>query len=471
MSLNFPISLTGKRASSLAFGNYSRTYDLNYNDYTTMGDVLDDVFHAEDAKFTLALWQKGTASSSEYDVGTFIAKYSPDENYKNFTLFGRSNNNTVRFRFDAATGGGNAVFNTSVTCFSPTQWNHIAVEYDGTQPLPANRVKIYVNGVEDTGLITVRAHTNDVPIKNTNTELTLGATKSFNRESFFHLDGSLADVRVYDDNIGASAIAGIAEGIHYSSSLVGWWLTDSDDLLDHSANSNNGINANNSTFQNSISPNKNYGQSGQSSRGFSDANNYGSVSIRKSGTFPISGPQTWAAWVRYQDVAGIRDLFGQWNGDNNNRSIGFVKGSDNKIYFQVSSSGNTAVNTPSTTSMYINDWIHVAGVYEPSTSIKIYINGSLENTNTTNIPASLYNTNTRICIGSRNGSQYLHDGQICDCRIYDAALDATTISNLWSGTDYTTNLIGHWLGNSNSLRDMVGDNHIGAYFSTDGPLV
>lgn len=65
----------------------------------------------------------------------------------------------------------------------------------------------------------------------------------------FELNGGsrIADVRLYDSVISSGDISSIYSGTHVSSGLIGWWLTDNDDVLDYSGNGNDGTN-NGSTY-------------------------------------------------------------------------------------------------------------------------------------------------------------------------------------------------------------------------------
>lgn len=54
--------------------------------------------------------------------------------------------------------------------------------------------------------------------------------------------GLIADVRTYNRVLSASEVADLTNGVHVASGLVGWWLTDSDDVLDHSGNGNHATN-------------------------------------------------------------------------------------------------------------------------------------------------------------------------------------------------------------------------------------
>lgn len=85
----------------------------------------------------------------------------------------------------------------------------------------------------------------------------------------------------------------------------------------------------------------------------------------------------------------------------------------------------------STSSIPTNEWIHVVGTYDGS-NVKIYINGSLENTKSyTQTPAT---TDQPLVIGrwygNFNGSYT--DGQIDQVRIYSKSLSSTEVTQLYN---------------------------------------
>ena len=62
------------------------------------------------------------------------------------------------------------------------------------------------------------------------------------------------------------------------------------------------------------------------------------------------------------------------------------RSSGNVVRFYVFGSSNVFVNT--SVSISDGNWHHLVFTYEPSTALKVYIDGSLDNSNTTSIPAS-----------------------------------------------------------------------------------
>ena len=72
-------------------------------------------------------------------------------------------------------------------------------------------------------------------------------------------------------------------------------------------------------------------------------------------------------------------------------------------------------------------WINLVGTWTPSTSIRMYRNGVLDNANTTSIPVSITNPSTIIEIGRRSSGSDYWNGNISQVSIYNRALTATEI--------------------------------------------
>ena len=98
----------------------------------------------------------------------------------------------------------------------------------------------------------------------------------------------------------------------------------------------------------------------------------------------------------------------------------------------------TTVN--STTDINDGNWHHVVAVYNPSTTMQIYIDGSLDGENTTSIPASIDNDPANFQIGRGGNGLYYMDGKISEVCIFNYALSASNITTLY-GND--TNGVGN----------------------------
>ena len=220
------------------FGNASRDFD-GTDDYLTMGDVLDETdggpLSGSSTQFTIAAWVKATTSDA---AGVIVGKFR-DSSGNRQILFYFLPSGVVRFGWWA----GSSVFQieeTTATPINASTWTHVAVEFDGTQADPDDCVTIYIDGASATLDATpITGGTPTSTIVNRNTALQIGAALNSGGTDTFRVDGLIADVRIYDALIGSTAIDGLSNGTDYQTNLVGWWLIDTDDLTDHSTNSNN----------------------------------------------------------------------------------------------------------------------------------------------------------------------------------------------------------------------------------------
>ena len=214
---------------------------------------------------------------------------------------------------------------------------------------------------------------------------------------------------------------------------------------------------------------------GNRSRSFNGVDDY--VTIPDNPSLP-TGAQTISAWVKTENVGDYADIVSHWD---NAGEAGFVilKLQDNQIAFYITNTGSTAANgarftqTGSGNTINVGSWYHVSCVFDPSTSMKIYINGILTSTNSNSIHSSIYDSGNDLFIGERAdiANRNWH-GNIADVRIYDTDLTATEISDLYNGTNITTNLVGHWLTDADNVLDAAGTNHgtnYGSKYSYDNP--
>lgn len=144
---------------------------------------------------------------------------------------------------------------------------------------------------------------------------------------------------------------------------------------------------------------------------------------------------TVSAWINADSLAA-NTIASSWGSLGNSDFAWLLFGGwwvDNKIDFLISSSGSDYTGVESNTTLSNDIWYHVVGTWE-STSMKMYINGKLDNTNTTSIPSSIYNNsfNTYIGADSDGGLRRFWQGQIDDVRIYNYALTAQQIKEIYN---------------------------------------
>ena len=166
--------------------------------------------------FTLAAWIKPSAVNL---AAQGILCAGDTGGSSKFTI--EVDNASIRLR---AQGTTNDIFSGGT--ITTTAWHHVVAEFKS-----ATSRELWVDG-SSVGTGTATSVT--LPTLNA---LEMG--RQIDSSPANKYDGLMADVRIYDTAIGASAVSNLYSGIHVAAGLTGWWLDDDNDILDN-AGSNNG---------------------------------------------------------------------------------------------------------------------------------------------------------------------------------------------------------------------------------------
>jgi len=120
------------------------------------------------------------------------------------------------------------------------------------------------------------------------------------------------------------------------------------------------------------------------------------VVVSDDASLDITGAITIKGWVKVQATPGSGQAHGfasKYKPSGNNRGYAVTVQEGREVRALISSDG-TSPNTKVVlgSALPLDEWKHVVVVFEPSTAIRIYIDGSLDTEDTTSIPASI-NTN------------------------------------------------------------------------------
>ena len=219
---------------------------------------------------------------------------------------------------------------------------------------------------------------------------------------------------------------------------------------------------------------------GSASRSFNGSSDY--IDLGNSTEFSFSDgvqdePFSLCAWIKCNDNGTFRVL-SKDNGTGSSREwlLSTDSGGNLNVYLI---SGGIFRGRAYTTPLPENEWLHVSATYDGSgganfrLGLKLYVNGvKVDNADfgAAGYVAMTPSTNNDVFIG-RYATTYA-DGKIADARIYDAELTASQVSDLYSGTDVQTNLIGHWLTDNDDVEDKAGTNdgtNFGSTYSYDNP--
>jgi len=171
-----------------------------------------------------------------------------------------------------------------------------------------------------------------------------------------------------------------------------------------------------------------------------------------------------------------------------------LKFNSTAVSFSARNTASEIYDVTGTTNLYDNNWHHVVGVRDANTNqLKIYVDGVLENTVSATYTAGFASPTTEINIGWRSStSAGFFDGIIDEVAIYDAALDAVSISQHYSNglqnqgycneiqpinvptnlsavlnPSDTTNVILSWLNNSDNELGFVIERKTGDSLSIE----
>ena len=156
----------------------------------------------------------------------------------------------------------------------------------------------------------------------------------------------------------------------------------------------------------------------------------GADRVKTDGIVPVGTSFSVSAWVRVDDIGALapyhRIVENSYQtsfflGDNAGDKYTFIVNANDNGLFQLAG----PAMDPST------NWVHVAGTYDSSnTTAKLYVNNVLEDTDTNTVAPEL--TFLNVSIGSSGSVGDCWDGDIDEVRIYDRALTAGEIDDLYN---------------------------------------
>jgi hypothetical protein len=135
---------------------------------------------------------------------------------------------------------------------------------------------------------------------------------------------------------------------------------------------------------------------------------------------------------KFQTSPG-RGIIGKyWTSGNNRSYLMWLNIGDDTIRFLVSTDGINNVVVTNTRTLVDNEWMWVAADWKPGVHLKLRVNGTVS-TNTTSIPATIYNSTARFEIGTYNQStSHRFDGMFSSM-----FLTASSLTGMW---DYDADL-------------------------------
>ena len=232
----------------------------------------------------------------------------------------------------------------------------------------------------------------------------------------------------------------------------------------------------------SIAYGASYGLNGRSVDLEVSSSQFLSITDASQSGLDITGDLSISVWANHESF-GWNAFVSKRSDTGNQRSYLFGQNSSVAIAVQLSSTGSDATNTNYTFdfSPTLGVWYHYVMVFTASSDPIVYVNGSLVVKNVDDTPpASLHDSTAPFRIGQGRDSDLIMDGMIDEVRIYNIALTADEVANLYSRNSQASpkrgsSLKGYWRLNNGSLildesgNDNTLTNNNSALFVTDVP--
>ena len=164
-----PLILPGNVGSATAATGFNVANSVRMNAADSAKMTIDFSGAGNQKKFTISCWVKRATITPDASQ-TILSNYADVNNFCNFTL-----NTSDKLSFVNRDGG---TFNTNIATTrlfrDPSSFYHVVLSVDTTQSTDTNRIKMYVNGVQETLF-----STSTYPDQNTDLKFNTTATTNF----------------------------------------------------------------------------------------------------------------------------------------------------------------------------------------------------------------------------------------------------------------------------------------------------
>ncbi|OHA41613.1 MAG: hypothetical protein A3G52_00710 [Candidatus Taylorbacteria bacterium RIFCSPLOWO2_12_FULL_43_20] len=377
------------------------------------------------APYTVSLWYK----PNKLGANQTVISLQGEGTYPKFVF--ASNNKLLMYISATKFLYSTKVYNSS----DLNKWNHAVFV------IPSSVVSgwnLYINGATSNGVSNDSGAYNDpstygsIGIE----EVILGSPGS----------GTIDDVRIYNRALSATEIKqlyntaspkyGVSQTVGQTTNcdsglscgLVGYWTFDGKDTdwttqktNDLSGSGNHGTLTNMST---TTSPT--YGKIGQGLK-FDGENDYINV---ESGLNITEYPFTLSAWANADTFSSSQSILQLV--DKSESGVYWTIGTISSGHFSMTARNTSPVTTPGIITPTAGVWYHVVGVFRSETDRELYVNGVSDATSAASVNFAA--TVDRVAIGyfgDLTPGNFL-GGKIDDVRIYNRALSATEIKQLYN---------------------------------------
>jgi len=427
---------------------------------TDTGDYVDLVPMYMNESFTMSFWANPSTSTS-YKV--LASNYGRETSSKGWSIYPLSSN---RWFFSSTDNNGVAdgVYSTN-DALKVDQWQHILItkRTDGT-------FDMYVDGVNVSGARQGDGNLIDMQVTNT---ISLGLDEQNN----WDFGGIIDEVSFYNCSMNATEIALMNSTPGYvgqcepgeTGSLISYYALNetSGTTATDSAGSNTGTLTNYPSDSTGTTPiyNSSCGTTGSGfdlggCYEFDGVDDYVEISADES-VFDFEGTDedfSVSAWIKRADTVSASIISSE---DASNDGWRMSLNTYDKLYCSVD-----LTDSYSNGDLDDNNWHFVTCVWNRDGNIETYIDG-IKNTDVeSSIVGNSMSTTHKITIGKEAyGSTYPFAGSIDQVQIFDRALSADEVLNLYNGTSNNSNYIGKYASDGD-FKSLVFYNETSTYWNT-----
>lgn len=375
---------------------------------------------------TLSAWiyPRTTGGASQAYILSKLSNTNPTSGW-NFVLSG---NRALSFTVDGSTDLNRVTSNFIVPL---NTWSHVALAWGG-DITDSSSVHIYLNGIEQSSSGTNGASR----VSDASSSMFIGNSSSQSRT----FDGPIDDVKVYNNvRTPAQIIADMNAGTPAPASApigtaLGYWKFNEGADNTCSGGTNDACNSGSegSTLDGA---NSNFASPPTSSSGWTQSGKYGralifdgsndQISLSNPTALRATGNITLSAWINLANNSAEHEIISRWGASN--FSYRLYTDSSGKLNMGVSGDGTTEIKATGATTLTTGSWYYVTGVYNPSTSITVYVNALQDGQTTASVPSSLNNPTSTAYIGRDSDSSYMQ-GTIDEVKFYAAVLTTSQIA-------------------------------------------
>jgi|GEM_PF-1440353 len=401
-------------------GASSIRLDASQNEYIEVSDHSD--LDATE-QLTIAFWAKPTSTGVDNNARAILSKRLGYNNNVSYSLFLPSSGGDLRIYLDDGSGAPNDI---QTTYTFQTEWQHVALVFDGTAS-SSERIKLYVNGA------LFNTYTHSVSqIRDLSGPLTIGALNPGYGVTY---DGWLDDIQIHRSALAPSTIADIfSAGAEVGPGPIAYYDFENGSALGEDASANGPI-YDGAVYGTSISQNGDAKVGASSVRMNGEHNDY-IIATDTHGQLDDTDELTIAFWAKPTSTGvdgNARAIVSKRAGYQRNVSYSMFLHSGGELRVRLDD-GDDVPHTIDTNYYFQTNWQHVALVFDgnaASTSrVKLYVDGTLEGTYSHGASV-IRDLGAPLTIGALNpGYSNSFDGWLDDIRIYRRALSATEVDNL-----------------------------------------